>query len=92
MKKTNPNLKTLLAVGGWNAGSLPFSDLVATKARRKTFINTTIAFLRQRDFDGLDMDWEYPAMRGGRAEDKQNLVALLTVRQLVPVTSQTGLS
>ncbi|KAL4240744.1 hypothetical protein ACF0H5_001533 [Mactra antiquata] len=78
LKVQSPGLKTLLATGGWNAGSLPFSDMVATKASRKQFINSTLHYLRQRNFDGLDMDWEYPAKRGGRPEDKANLVLLLS--------------
>ncbi|XP_053383141.1 uncharacterized protein LOC123564551 [Mercenaria mercenaria] len=51
--------------------------MVATKASRKQFINSTLHFLRKRNFDGLDMDWEYPARRGGKPEDKANLVLLL---------------
>ena len=80
LKAGNPELKTLLATGGWNAGSVPFSDMVSTKASRKQFINSTLHFLRKRNFDGLDMDWEYPARRGGKPEDKANLVLLLSVR------------
>ena len=57
-----------------------YSDMVSTKANRDIFVSSTIDFLRQRGFDGLDMDWEYPAKRGGRPEDKQNLVRLLEVR------------
>ena len=79
MKKKNPRLKTLLATGGWNAGSKPYSDMVATKANRTEFILSTIDYLRTRDFDGLDLDWEYPTKRGGRPEDKARLVLLLEV-------------
>lgn len=79
VKKKNPRLKTLLATGGWNAGSKPYSDMVATKANRTEFISSTIDYLRTRDFDGLDLDWEYPAKRGGRPEDKARLVLLLEV-------------
>ena len=79
MKKQNPAVKTLLATGGWNAGSKPFSDMVETRANRSEFVTSTIDFLRQRDFDGLDMDWEYPGKRGGRPEDRARLVLLLEV-------------
>ena len=30
LKKINPNLKTLLAVSGWNLASAPFTKMVAT--------------------------------------------------------------
>ncbi|XP_052092422.1 putative leucine-rich repeat-containing protein DDB_G0290503 [Mytilus californianus] len=77
MKLSNPSLKTLLAVGGWNFGSKPFSDMASQPSRRSIFINSTIEFLRKRNFDGLDIDWEYPATRGGPPQDKINLASLM---------------
>ncbi|WAQ95493.1 CHIA-like protein, partial [Mya arenaria] len=77
-KITNPKLKTLLAIGGWSAGSEIFSNMTSSPASRQVFVTSSIRFLRDRNFDGLDMDWEYPARRGGKPEDKANLVALLS--------------
>lgn len=79
LKLSNPSLKTLLAVGGWNFGSKPFSDMASQPSRRSIFINSTIEFLRKRNFDGLDIDWEYPATRGGPPQDKMNLASLMKV-------------
>lgn len=77
LKQINPNLKTLLSVGGWNMGSEPFMAMVATYATRKTFIDDAIIYLRRRNFDGLDIDWEYPANRGSPPEDKPRYTALI---------------
>ncbi|CAL4110837.1 unnamed protein product, partial [Meganyctiphanes norvegica] len=78
-KKQNPQLKTLLAVGGWNQGSANFSLIASDSEKRKTFVDSVLVFLKAHDFDGLDMDWEYPGSRGGNSTyDKTNFVILLS--------------
>ena len=80
LKTYNRDLKTLLAIGGWNEGSRRFSPLVADPARRKTFIRSAVRVLRQYNFDGLDLDWEYPAARdGGKPEDRKNYAIFVKV-------------
>lgn len=54
--------------------------MVATDANRREFVKTSIAFLRKHDFDGLDIDWEYPTRRSGStAADRNNYIELLKV-------------
>ncbi|KAL8625356.1 hypothetical protein ACOMHN_044499 [Nucella lapillus] len=76
LKTHNPELKTLVAVGGWNLGSKPFSLLAADPTSRRRFVTNVVIFLRQYGFDGLDLDWEFPGFRGGSAKDRVNLVLL----------------
>ncbi|XP_015834046.1 mucin-5AC isoform X2 [Tribolium castaneum] len=78
LKTYNKNLKTMLAIGGWNEGSSRFSPMVANPERRKELIKNAIKFLRQNHFDGLDLDWEYPSFRdGGKSRDKDNYAQLV---------------
>lgn len=73
LKTYNKNLKCILAIGGWNEASSRFSPMVASPERRQQFVRNTIKFLRQNHFDGLDLDWEYPAFRdGGKPRDREN--------------------
>ncbi|XP_066964001.1 chitinase-3-like protein 1 [Macrobrachium rosenbergii] len=78
LKKTHPNIKTTLGVGGWNEGSTKYSNMAADPAKRQTFISSTLTLLKKHNFDGLDMDWEYPTQRGGSPDDYVNYVTLLT--------------
>ncbi|XP_059805780.1 acidic mammalian chitinase-like [Hypanus sabinus] len=70
-KKRNKNLKTLLAIGGWNFGSVSFTRMVSTKATRRTFINSVVNFLRHHHFDGLELAWQYPGAPGNPPENKE---------------------
>lgn len=81
LKERNPNLKTIISVGGWT-WSNRFSDVAATAATREVFANSAVDFIRKYQMDGVDLDWEYPVSGGlagnsTRPEDKQNYVLLL---------------
>ncbi|XP_012274435.1 probable chitinase 2 [Orussus abietinus] len=77
LRRQFPGLKVTLAIGGWNEGSANYSALAASPERRNTFVNSVVEFLKMYDFDGLDLDWEFPAKRGGAPHDKENFVHLI---------------
>ena len=82
LKLRNPKLKTLLTVGGWSNGGANFSEVCLTPERRFDFVKNTISFLREHDFDGIEISWLYPgtSREGGRVEDKENFELLVEVK------------
>jgi chitinase len=46
--------------------------MAASEAGRSTFADSVVTFVQKYNFDGLDLDWEYPTQRGGTPEDKVN--------------------
>ncbi|MBP1999621.1 chitinase [Paenibacillus shirakamiensis] len=98
LKQANPNLKTLLSVGGWT-WSNHFSDVAADSTARTNFANSAVNVIRTYGFDGIDIDWEYPVSDGlpdnsRRAADKQNFTLLLqeTRNKLAAAGAQDGKS
>lgn len=77
LKKKNPDLKTLIAIGGWNEGSTKYSLMAGSKKSRKQFVHSVVRFLEKHGFDGLEVDWEYPTKRGGHGRDRKKFVLLL---------------
>ncbi|OAD59337.1 Chitotriosidase-1 [Eufriesea mexicana] len=74
---TNPDVKLMIAIGGWDEGSINFSQVVGNSVSRAQFVENIINFLEIYNFDGLDLNWQFPNQRGGKLSDKQNYVAVL---------------
>ncbi|CAF1473844.1 unnamed protein product [Rotaria sp. Silwood1] len=80
-KSVNKNIKTLLAVGGWDMGMKDFAGIVKSEKTMKSFAESSIKYLRKHKFDGLDLDFEYPGVdwRDSPREDKQKFTKLCEV-------------
>lgn len=96
LKQTHPHLQTLISVGGWT-WSGRFSDLALTEESRRQFARSCVDFMLKYGFDGIDLDWEYPAGGGHpdnveRPEDPANFILLLAEvrRQLDKQGAQDG--
>jgi chitinase len=83
LKEKNPHLKVLISLGGWG-GCAPCSDVFSFKEDRKTFAESVKAITEHFHTDGIDLDWEYPAIAGFpshkyKPEDKENFTKLVKI-------------
>lgn len=81
LKKTYPGLKVVVSLGGWG-GCESCSEVFSTDAGRTTFALSVKALLDRFALDGIDLDWEYPAIEGYPGhryapEDRHNFTLLL---------------
>lgn len=81
LKKKYPTLKIILSMGGWG-GCKECSAVFNTDAGRKEFAASSKHLLQYFNADGIDLDWEYPAIEGYPGhqylpEDKHNFTILL---------------
>jgi len=83
LKKTNPQLKVMLSLGGWG-GCGPCSDVFNSARGREEFAESTLVLNKAYHTDGIDLDWEYPTIEGYpkhtyRVEDKENFSELVKI-------------
>ena len=74
-------LRLILSLGGWTK-STHFSECAKTQVKRQALVSSAAALLDRTDFDGLDLDWEYPVCcgldsNGVDPADWENYVLLL---------------
>ncbi|XP_062586467.1 chitinase-3-like protein 1 [Saccostrea cucullata] len=59
LKKKNPILKTILSIGG-ETSSNNFKVIMGSDKNIKSFAQNIYIYIRDRNFDGIDVDWEFP--------------------------------
>ena len=80
-KQKHPQLRTLIAIGGW-AKSKFFSRLAANEDTREKAAKSAVQFMQHYGFDGIDIDWQFPIqdkaiLDSARPEDPDNYVKLI---------------
>jgi chitinase len=83
LKAQNPQLKVMLSLGGWG-GCETCSQVFATAQGRTEFATSVKQVLIATHTDGIDLDWEYPAVAGPPGhrftpEDRHNFTLLVQV-------------
>ncbi|KAJ2988998.1 hypothetical protein NUW58_g3690 [Xylaria curta] len=87
LKDKKKSLQTWISVGGWSFNDdtnkpntrTAFSDMASSASGRQKFIDSLQNFMQTYGFDGVDLDWEYPAAddRGGKKSDFGNFPELI---------------
>ena len=80
-KKKYPNLKVLVSLGGWG-GCENCSEVFSSAQGRNDFAISTAKIIDTFNADGIDLDWEYPAISGYpghkyQPEDRENFTDLI---------------
>lgn len=81
LKTQHPQLKIMLSLGGWG-GCETCSQVFATAQGRAEFAASVKDVLTATHTDGIDLDWEYPAIAGPPGhrfapEDRHNFTLLV---------------
>ena len=73
MSKKYPYVKPIASLGGWSRSGF-FRD-AAEDSRREYFVKRCIDFIREFNFVGIDIDWEFPCDRreGDLVDNKNDL-------------------
>lgn len=72
------NVKILPSIGGWTLSS-NFPSIAASSTKRQMFAQACVNLIQTYDFDGIDLDWEYPGFvdHNGTQQDYFNFTLLL---------------
>src|SRR5687767_2978384 len=81
LKTKYPQLKIQVAFGGWG-GCKTCPTVFSTEKGRNEFAGSVKAVLTKYQLDGIDIDWEYPAIQGPighpfSAADKETFTRLM---------------
>ncbi|KAJ2845537.1 hypothetical protein IWW36_004740 [Coemansia brasiliensis] len=81
-KLSSSQVKVLVSLGGWT-GSKHLSPIMKSKQKRAQMISDMVQWMQDFEFDGWDIDFEYPGRQGDTchpfdaAHDTDNFLAFL---------------
>lgn len=80
LKKSHKNLKTIVAIGGWEQSEI-YPKLASNETARKRFALSTLEFVTRYGFDGVEVDWQLPRPSSSginqAAEQPGHLIAIM---------------
>lgn len=86
LKRENRHLKVVMSVGGWGTDGA-FQCAVASELNMGNFVDSVVGLVEKFKFDGVDIDWEYPASR----DEGAKLCELLEFLRLALNSVRSGL-
>ncbi|XP_045168107.2 acidic mammalian chitinase-like [Mercenaria mercenaria] len=75
LRQQNPHLIIMLSNGG--GGNVGMTEVLGSMVNTTKYVNSVIPFLKKFDFDGIDMDWEFPGWNGLPKGQRANFTNML---------------
>ena len=70
----------MLAVGGWSYNGILLEDVfkqaTETEEKRKKLVDSIMELCEEYQFDGIDLDWEYPRVNNTSEQYKEFILLL----------------
>lgn len=83
------NVNVVISIGGWDDVRTPrFAQMAADTAARKKFVAAVCQFILANNYDGADIDWEYPK----NASERSNFALLMHELRLALDATSPGLT
>lgn len=85
-------VKVMVSIGGWTLSN-DFPTIAADPVARQKFADECVRLLKEFNFDGIDIDWEYPGYpdHQGTVSDKHNFTLLLqAIRSAIDARGSTN--
>ncbi|KAH8372054.1 hypothetical protein KR093_009814, partial [Drosophila rubida] len=79
----NVQIKTIVSIGNWRDESELVSAMISDSRQRDNFFTSIITFLYKYAFQGVQINWQYPAHRYRQSGDREHFVDFLHELKLV---------